>query len=90
MDGYNDNIHQQQIDKLQQLFPEVVTEGKIDWQKLQATLGEAVDLGERYGLSWKGKNDVFACHPGEDCPDAPSRPGEFRRLGYDQQHVHRG
>ena len=44
MNGYNDNIHQQQIDKLVQLFPEVVTEGKIDWQKLQATLGEAVDL----------------------------------------------
>lgn len=60
MDGYNDNLNQQQIDKLQQLFPEVVTEGKIDWQKLQATLGEAVDLGERYGLSWKGKSDVFA------------------------------
>ena len=60
MNGYNDNIHKQQIDKLQQLFPEVVTEGKIDWQKLQATLGEAVDLGERYGLSWKGKGDVFA------------------------------
>jgi len=60
MNGYNDNIHKQQIDKLQQLFPEVVTEGKIDWQKLQATLGEAVDLGERYGLGWKGKSDVFA------------------------------
>lgn len=60
MNGYNDNIHQQQIDKLVQLFPEVVTEGKIDWQKLQSTLGEAVDLGERYGLSWKGKSDVFA------------------------------
>lgn len=59
MNGYNDNINQQQIDKLAQLFPEVVTEGKIDWQKLQATLGEAVDLGERYGLSWKGKSDVF-------------------------------
>ena len=59
MNGYNDNIHQQQIDKLVQLFPEVVTEGKIDWQKLQSTLGEAVDLGERYGLSWKGKSDVF-------------------------------
>lgn len=59
MNGYNDNIHQQQIDKLQQLFPEAVTEGKIDWQKLQATLGEAVDLGERYGLGWKGKSDVF-------------------------------
>lgn len=60
MNGYNDNIHQQQIDKLAQLFPEVITEGKIDWQKLQATLGEAVDLGERYGLGWKGKSDVFA------------------------------
>ena len=60
MSGYNDDIHQQQIDRLQQLFPEVITEGKIDWQKLQATLGEAVDLGERYGLSWKGKGDVFA------------------------------
>lgn len=59
MNDYNDNIHQQQIDKLVQLFPEVVTEGKIDWQRLQATLGEAVDLGERYGLSWKGKSDVF-------------------------------
>ena len=60
MRGYNDDIHQRQIDKLAQLFPEVVTEGKIDWQKLQATLGEAVDLGERYGLGWKGKSDVFA------------------------------
>ena len=60
MNGYNDDIHQRQIDKLAQLFPEVVTEGKIDWQKLQATLGEAVDLGERYGLDWKGKGDVFA------------------------------
>jgi len=60
VDGYNDNLNQQQIDKLQQLFPEVFTEGKIDWQKLQATLGEAVDLGERYGLGWKGKSDVFA------------------------------
>ena len=60
MNGYNDDIHQRQIDKLAQLFPEVVTEGKIDWQKLQVTLGEAVDLGERYGLGWKGKSDVFA------------------------------
>ena len=60
MSGYNDDIHQRQIDKLAQLFPEAVAESKIDWQKLQATLGEAVDLGERYGLGWKGKSDVFA------------------------------
>lgn len=60
MNGYNDDIHQRQIDKLAQLFPEAVAEGKIDWQRLQATLGKAVDLGERYGLGWKGKSDVFA------------------------------
>ncbi len=60
MNGYNNDIQQEQINKLKQLFPEAVTEGKIDWQKLQATLGEAVDLGERYGLGWKGKSDVFA------------------------------
>ena len=60
MNGYNDDIHQRQIDKLVQLFPEAVAEGKIDWQRLQATLGKAVDLGERYGLDWKGKSDVFA------------------------------
>ena len=60
MNGYNDNITNDQLAKLRQLFPEAFTEDKIDWARLKATLGEAVDLGERYGLSWKGKSDVFA------------------------------
>ena len=60
MDGYNDDITNDQLAKLRQLFPEAFTEDKIDWARLKATLGEAVDLGERYGLSWKGKGDVFA------------------------------
>ena len=60
MNGYNDDITNDQLAKLRQLFPEVFTEDKIDWVRLKATLGEAVDLGERYGLGWKGKSDVFA------------------------------
>ncbi len=60
MNGYNDDITNDQLTKLRQLFPEVFTEDKIDWVRLKATLGEAVDLGERYGLGWKGKSDVFA------------------------------
>lgn len=60
MDAYNDNIESNQIDKLKSLFPEVFAEGKVDWGRLKATLGEAVDLGERYGLTWKGKSEVFA------------------------------
>ena len=89
MNGYNDNIHQQQIDKLVQLFPEVVTEGKIDWQKLQATLGEAVDLGERYGLGWKGKSDVFTTIQEKTVQTLhPDRANSV--IGYDGQYVYRG
>ena len=60
MNGYNDDITNDQLTKFRQLFPEAFTEDKIDWARLKATLGEAVDLGERYGLGWKGKSDVFA------------------------------
>ena len=60
MNGYNDDITNDQLAKLRQLFPEAFTEDKIDWARLKATLGEAVDLGERYGLGWNGKSDVFA------------------------------
>mgnify|MGYP000002061840 CR=1 FL=1 len=60
MNGYNDDITNDQLAKLRQLFPEVFTEGNVDWARLKATLGEAVDLGERYGLGWRGKSDVFA------------------------------
>jgi len=60
MNGYNDDITNDQRAKLRQLFPEVFTEDNIDWARLKATLGEAVDLGERYGLGWKGKSGVFA------------------------------
>ena len=60
MNGYNDDITNDQLAKLRQLFPEVFTEDNIDWARLKATLGEAVDLGERYGLGWKGKSGVFA------------------------------
>lgn len=55
------DIKGSQIDKLKELFPEVFTEGnKIDWEKLQLTLGENVDIGkERFGMSWPGKADCF-------------------------------
>ncbi len=43
--------------ELLRLFPEVHTEGgKIDFERLRAALGEAIDTGrERYGLTWPGK-----------------------------------
>ncbi len=38
---------------LKDLFPEVFTEGRIDFEKLRLALGDQVDTGrERYGLTW--------------------------------------
>ncbi|WP_400077124.1 site-specific DNA-methyltransferase [Winogradskyella sp. R77965] len=47
------------IQQLQQLFPEVFKEGKIDWQELQATLGEHIDAeNERFNFTWNGKSNA--------------------------------
>jgi len=61
MTGESLSIIQDQLEKLKQLFPETVTEGKIDWEKLQATLGkENIEfLNERYVLNWAGKSEAF-------------------------------
>ena len=45
---------------LNQFFPEVFNEDKIDFDKLRRTLGEDIDEGEeRFGMIWPGKNDCF-------------------------------
>lgn len=45
---------------LKKLFPEVFTEGKIDFERLKQVLGDAVDSGrERYGLMWAGKSEAI-------------------------------
>ena len=59
-DGYNSDIRSEQVQKLAELFPEAVREGKVDFDALKATLGEDVEYGEKYGLGWKGKSGVFA------------------------------
>jgi adenine-specific DNA-methyltransferase len=42
--------------RLQQLFPEAFTEGKVDMDVLRELLGESVDeKEEKYGLNWHGK-----------------------------------
>lgn len=59
----NGNSHDPQAEllaKLKKEMPEVFSEGKIDFSKFKATLGEdSVVEGERYGLSWAGKSDCF-------------------------------
>ena len=42
---------------LKQIFPDVFSEGKVDFDALKSALGEAVDdSDERYNFTWNGKN----------------------------------
>jgi adenine-specific DNA-methyltransferase len=53
-DLVNDNI-----EKLKSLFPEIVTEGKIDFKALQEVLGEELEEGEEYyRFTWAGKSQA--------------------------------
>lgn len=56
LDGKTLDLTKENINSLKQLFPEVVTEGKIDFDKLKLVLGEEIESNkERYELTWHGK-----------------------------------
>lgn len=60
MDGKTMNITQENIAKMQELFPEIFTEGKINFDKLQVVLGENIDKSnEKYEFSWNGKFEAM-------------------------------
>ncbi|MCC7164168.1 MAG: site-specific DNA-methyltransferase [Anaerolineae bacterium] len=56
MDGKSLDLTAEKIAQLRSLFPEVVTEDKIDFARLQDFLGGNLAFpGEHYELSWAGK-----------------------------------
>lgn len=60
MEGTSLTPQQEKLKALQELLPEAFAEGKIDWEKLKATLGEDINFAnERYVLNWAGKSDAF-------------------------------
>ncbi len=60
MDGKTMNITEENIAKMQELFPEVFEEGKINFDKLQVVLGENIDKSsEKYEFSWNGKFEAM-------------------------------
>ena len=60
MDGTSLKPEQEKINALRQVLPEAFTEGKLDWEKLKATLGANINFSnERYVLNWAGKSDAF-------------------------------
>lgn len=56
MDGLSMNLEQANLDKLRSVFPECVSEGKLDIDKLLSLCGEYIDNDfEKYRFEWKGK-----------------------------------
>lgn len=54
------DITQENINKIIELFPQVVTEGKIDFDVLKTILGEQIEnQNERYQFTWNGKSDTI-------------------------------
>lgn len=75
----------QNIEQLKALFPDVVVEGKIDFDVLKQLLGgEVEEREERFGLSWFGKREAsrFALSPSEGTlRPMPSEGIEWSRTG---------
>ena len=60
MNGKSLTPQEEKLKQLREIFPEVFAEGKVDIEKLRATLGENVHFtNERYVLNWAGKSDAF-------------------------------
>lgn len=60
MDGKSLDIIAGRLEKMKSDFPEVFTEGKIDFEKFKAVFSDEINLNnERYVLNWAGKSDAF-------------------------------
>jgi adenine-specific DNA-methyltransferase len=60
LSGQTMDIVQHNIDSLKQLFPEVVTEGKIDFEKLKILLGDNIESNNaKYEFTWNGKENAI-------------------------------
>lgn len=58
--GETPDLARDNIEKLKSLFPDIVTDGKIDFDKLKQDLGDYVDdSAERYNFSWNGKGQAL-------------------------------
>lgn len=59
--GESLDLVKDKIEKLKEIFPEVFSEGKIDFDGLKELLGEVVETDkERYNFNWFGKSEAKA------------------------------
>jgi len=79
----------EQIDNLERIFPECVSEGKVDFALLEATLGnfDALAGEDAYRFTWAGKADSFRSVQAPS--SATLRPDFDRSINFEgAQHVY--
>lgn len=55
------DLARENVERLKALFPQIVADGKVDFDVLRQLLGDELEEGEeRYGLNWKGKRRARA------------------------------
>ena len=60
MTGESLNILQDNLKKLEGIFPDIFSDGKIDLEKFKAKFTNEINfVNERYVLNWAGKTDAF-------------------------------
>ena len=60
LNGQSMNLEEKNIEEIKKLFPNVVIEGKIDFEKLKLMLGEEIDDSiEKYQFTWNGKSKAI-------------------------------
>lgn len=56
----SEDLLARRLEELRRCFPEAFVEGRVDFERLRAALGEVVDNGpERYTFTWAGKRDAL-------------------------------
>ena len=87
LQGTSMNIIQDNIEKLKEIFPEVYTEEKIDFEVLKQLLGEKIETDkERYSFNWYGKTK--ARQIAQEVSSGTLRP-EQSVLNATHTHTHR-
>ncbi len=56
---YSEELKAQKRLELKRLFPEIFSDGEIDYKMLQASMGDGVDEKEHYRFEWSGKRDCY-------------------------------
>ena len=60
LNGESKDMVQDNLSKLKEIFPEIVTEDKIDFDKLKLILGDNIDENpEKYNFTWPGKTQAI-------------------------------